>query len=240
MNIEFLDDRKRRVLEIIIEDYINSAEPIGSSAVVKKHRVDASPATIRFDMADLEKKGYIRKPHTSAGRVPSDKGYRFFVDNLMQNPELPQRTVRSIKDKLESIERLEEEILNETVELLSFLCDNASVAVSCGKRKSLHAGGISKMLKQPEFSSPQKVCSVVETIENHPLITEILDDYVGEDPSPIRIGTENNCKALRECSVIAKKFGDSGILCVIGPTRMHYEKVSSALDLFSRLLTEML
>ncbi|MEK7376064.1 MAG: hypothetical protein AABZ57_02690 [Candidatus Margulisiibacteriota bacterium] len=240
MILEFLDDRKKKVLEIIIEDYINLAEPIASSAVVKKHHVDASPATIRFDMADLEKKGYIKKPHTSAGRIPSDKGYRFFVDNLMQNPRISQKTVKSIKEKFDSIENLEEEILSETVELLSFLCGNASIVVSQGKRKSLHSGGISKMLRQPEFFSSEKSCSVIETIENHPLLTDILDDYTAENDVPIHIGAENEHKALKECSVIARQFGDGGILCVIGPTRMHYEKVSSALDFFSRLLTEML
>ena len=239
MILEFLDDRKKKVLEIIVEDYITSAEPIGSSAVVKRHHVDASPATIRFDMADLERKGYIKKPHTSAGRIPSDKGYRFFVDNLMDNPQIPQKTIRSIKEKFEKIDKLEEEILSETVELLSFLCDNASIAVPQGKRKSIHSGGISKMLRQPEFSSSEKCCSVIETIENHPLLTEILDDYVAENNLPIHIGSENENKALKECSVVARQFGDGGIICVIGPTRMHYERVSSALDYFSRLLTEM-
>ena len=96
------------------------------------------------------------------------------------------------------------------------------------------------MLRQPEFFSSEKSCSVIETIENHPLLTEILDDYVISSDVPIHIGTENEYKALRQCSVVAKKFGDSGIICVIGPTRMHYEKVSSALDFFSKLLTELL
>ena len=70
MDSNLLEDRKKKVLQIIIEDYVNSAEPVGSKTVTEKHHLEASPATIRFDMADLEKKGYIKKPHTSAGRIP--------------------------------------------------------------------------------------------------------------------------------------------------------------------------
>src|SRR5262245_66164205 len=77
-----LDDRKLAVLRAIVEDYVSTNEPVGSKNLVDRHNLDVSPATIRNDMAVLEEQGFIVQPHTSAGRVPTDKGYRLFVDRL--------------------------------------------------------------------------------------------------------------------------------------------------------------
>ena len=77
-----LDDRKLAVLRAIIEDYVSTTEPVGSKTLVDRHNLDVSPATIRNDMAVLEEQGYIAQPHTSAGRIPTDKGYRLFVDRM--------------------------------------------------------------------------------------------------------------------------------------------------------------
>ena len=82
-----MDQRKRRVLNAIIEDYIANAEPVGSRAVAKKYGLGVSPATIRNEMSDLEEEGYIEQPHTSAGRIPSSKGYRFYVDHMMERQQ---------------------------------------------------------------------------------------------------------------------------------------------------------
>ena len=105
-----LDDRKRRILKAIIDDYINTAEPVGSRSVARKHEIGLSSATIRNEMADLEEMGLLEQPHTSAGRVPSDKGYRIYVDQLMTTRELSVNEVESIKDalkfKLNELEQL--------------------------------------------------------------------------------------------------------------------------------------
>ena len=91
-----LDDRKLEVLRAIVEDYVATQEPVGSKALVDRHHLDVSPATIRNDMAVLEEEGYIAQPHTSAGRIPTDKGYRLFVDRLSTvKPLSPPRSVRS-------------------------------------------------------------------------------------------------------------------------------------------------
>jgi heat-inducible transcriptional repressor len=85
---EGLGDRNRRILEAIIEEYIDSAEPVGSRTVARRHPLGLSPASVRNVMADLEEMGYLHSPHTSAGRVPTDKGYRFYVDSLLQVRQL--------------------------------------------------------------------------------------------------------------------------------------------------------
>src|SRR5881392_126190 len=96
-----LDDRKLDVLRAIIEDYVSTNEPVGSKTLVERHQLGVSPATVRNDMATLEDEGYITQPHTSAGRVPTDKGYRLFVDRLSSvKPLTPaeQRAIHSFLD----------------------------------------------------------------------------------------------------------------------------------------------
>ena len=95
-----LDNRKKRILQAIIEEYINTAEPVSSGSIVKKYGLDLSSATIRNEMADLEKVGYIEKTHTSSGRIPSDKGYRLYVDELLNDKNINLAEIKYIQSKL--------------------------------------------------------------------------------------------------------------------------------------------
>ena len=97
---EELDKRKKRVLQAIIEEYIDTAEPVSSGNLVKE--LDCSSATIRNEMAELEKIGYLEKPHTSAGRIPSQKGYRYYVDELLREDKLSKKEMEIIKERLET------------------------------------------------------------------------------------------------------------------------------------------
>ncbi len=95
-----MDERKKQILNAIIKDYIANGEPVGSRAVAKKYGLGVSSATIRNEMSDLEELGYIEQPHTSAGRVPSDKGYHYYVDYLMQKEQISQEDVYLIREGL--------------------------------------------------------------------------------------------------------------------------------------------
>ena len=97
-----LDDRKKRVLQAIVEEYINTAEPVSSNALTNHYGLDCSSATIRNEMADLEKKGYLDKTHTSSGRIPSEKGYRYYVDELLKDDNISLEEVKYISEKLET------------------------------------------------------------------------------------------------------------------------------------------
>ena len=97
-----LDDRKKKVLQAIVEEYINTAEPVSSNALTTNHGLDCSSATIRNEMADLEKAGYLDKTHTSSGRVPSEKGYRYYVDEVLKDDDISLEEIKYISDKLET------------------------------------------------------------------------------------------------------------------------------------------
>jgi heat-inducible transcriptional repressor len=115
-----LDDRKLAVLRAIVQDYVSTMEPVGSKALVDRHGLDVSPATIRNDMAVLEEQGYISQPHTSAGRIPTDKGYRLFVDRLAGIKPLSAAERRAIETFLAGAYDLDD-IVRRTVRLLAQL-----------------------------------------------------------------------------------------------------------------------
>ena len=91
-----LDERKKRVLQVIVEEYIKTAEPVSSNAIMNLEGLEYSSATIRNEMAELEKMGYLEKPHTSAGRIPSAKGYRYYVDELLQEDKITLEEIKTI------------------------------------------------------------------------------------------------------------------------------------------------
>lgn len=121
-----LDDRKLEVLRAIVEDYVATREPVGSRALVERHKLNVSPATVRNDMAVLEEEGYIRQPHTSAGRVPTDRGYRLFVDRLSKIKPLSAAERRAIERFMVGAVDLDD-VVHRTVRLLAQLTRQVAV-----------------------------------------------------------------------------------------------------------------
>src|SRR5881227_3362857 len=120
------EDRKLAVLRAIVEDYVATQEPVGSKTLVERHSLGVSPATIRNDMASLEEDGYIAQPHTSAGRVPTDKGYRMFVDRLTQVKPLSVAEKKAIQSLLDGAVDLDD-VVDRTVRLLAQLTRQVAV-----------------------------------------------------------------------------------------------------------------
>lgn len=114
-----LDDRKLRVLSAIVQDYVQTAEPVSSRTIVKKYKLGVSPATVRNEMSDLEELGYLEQPHTSAGRVPSDKGYRLYVDKLMKAHKLSDEELRLIRERFRKRAEQVESLMQTTARVLS-------------------------------------------------------------------------------------------------------------------------
>lgn len=124
-----LDNRKKKVLQAIVEEYIETAEPVSSKALVDKQKIDFSSATIRNDMAELEKIGLLEKPHTSAGRVPSAKGYRYYVDELINYNSISRQEIKYIQNQLESKVNQIEDLTKITTSTLSEITHYTSVGI---------------------------------------------------------------------------------------------------------------
>ena len=131
-----LDDRKRRILQAIVEDFVSTGEPVGSRTVAKKYDMGMSAATIRNDMADLEEMGLLQQPHTSSGRVPSDLGYRTYVDKIMKIQVLSEDEISKMREKLEiSINEINQ-LIKQVSTVLSQLTNYTAVAISSQLEKS--------------------------------------------------------------------------------------------------------
>jgi len=124
-----LDDRKATILRAVVEEYIHSAQPVGSGHVASAPGIEVSPATVRNDMAVLEQEGYLVQPHTSAGRIPTDKGYRYFVDALVGRASLNPTSAQQVRSFFNTAHGEIEQMLADTARLLSGLTDTAAVVV---------------------------------------------------------------------------------------------------------------
>ncbi|MBQ3863275.1 MAG: heat-inducible transcription repressor HrcA, partial [Schwartzia sp.] len=125
-----MDERKQRILQAIVQDYIESAEPVGSRTIARRHDLGVSPATIRNEMADLEMLGYLEHIHTSSGRIPSSKGYRFYVDDLLPSKPLDEEE-KALIDKwyMERVRRIDE-VFQETARIISHVTKNVSLVLA--------------------------------------------------------------------------------------------------------------
>lgn len=133
----FLDDRKRRILRAIIDDYIDTAEPIGSRTIARKHELGLSSATIRNEMADLEEMGFLAQPHTSAGRVPSDRGYRLYVDELMKARDLTTEEIEVIRNAMEMRINELSQLIRQASAVMSRFTKYTSMAMTPQMKKSV-------------------------------------------------------------------------------------------------------
>lgn len=124
-----LDDRKKRVLQAIVEEYINTAEPVSSSSISNKYDLNCSSATIRNEMADLDKSGYLEKVHTSSGRIPSAKGYRYYVDELLKDDNISLEEVKYISNKLETKVHEIEDLTKITANTISEITHYTTVTI---------------------------------------------------------------------------------------------------------------
>jgi heat-inducible transcriptional repressor len=125
-----LDDRKKSILKVVTDDYIASAEPVGSRTIARRYNLGLSPATIRNEMADLEESGYLEQPHTSAGRIPSETGYRYYVDALVSLQRLSQQDIEGIYKEMESYHQEIEAIIHQTSKILVQMTKYPSVVLS--------------------------------------------------------------------------------------------------------------
>ncbi len=225
-------ERKKYILEAIVDDFVHTAEPVGSFTITRHYLKDVSPATVRNEMHDLEQTGYITHPHTSSGRIPTDAGYRYYVDNIMETKNISGHEIALIKSGIKKIGRGVEEIIKGTLKVVSSLLNYAAVFVPFGKQR-IASTSISAVLKQHEFQSIDLARHFVETIEREELVARVLEEYSKINPLTIRIGHENRVKDFRDFSVVVASHNlrgiDPGAVGIIGPTRMDYTRVTSVL-----------
>lgn len=236
-----LTSRQEKILAQIIEEYAETAAPVGSMMMAKIF--DVSPATVRAEMARLEAMGLIAQPHTSAGRVPTDAGYRYYVNRMSENASafkdeiLENRSVHVLEKRVNSQSRADAAIRG-TVDSLVELTGNLGLATIDGQ---LYLSGMSQLFMQPEFMDYRKVQAVAKLLDN---LEPWLREAAPGEPLNIFIGHENPIGKNSEVSLIISKFvspySDRSYIGVLGPTRQNYFKVMSLVKYAGRMLEETL
>ena len=222
-----MTDRQRQILNAIVEQYAEVASPVGSNLLAKAFKV--SSATIRAEMAELERLGYISQPHTSAGRIPTDKGYRLYVNGIsdLKEDTEPQsiterRGERAIAARVSQAGVPERKIRN-AVDTLVELTHNLGLA-TIGNQ--LYMSGLSNLFGQPEFINGMQVRQVALLLDN---LEPWLREAALNEPLSVYIGHENPIGRSAGCSLIVSRFrgpfSDRSYIGVLGPTRQSYRDV---------------
>ncbi|HLC91651.1 MAG TPA: transcriptional regulator [Candidatus Saccharimonadales bacterium] len=232
-----LTDRQRKILQAIVEQYAEVASPVGSSLLSKAFKV--SSATIRAEMAELERDGYIAQPHTSAGRIPTDKGYRFYVNNLIDSKEIvpERRAERALSARVHS-GGVPDYTIRSTVDTLVELTHNLGLA-TIGDQ--LYMSGLSNLFGQPEFMQTAQVQEVARLLDN---LEPWLQEVAPNEPLSVYIGSENPIGRSAGCSLIISKFrspySDNSYIGTLGPTRQSYRDVMKLVQRAGKTLEEVL
>lgn len=235
-----LSDRRQKILAALIEEYVARALPVGSRTLAEHYGFDVSPATIRNDLSALEDDGLISQPHTSAGRIPTDTGYRAFVDSLVSSGAIDQdeETLKSLNQLRQTAKELDD-LLDTTSQMLARFTDCLSI-VAPSQQNQLKQIGITSLMRQPEFEHSASLMPIMQILEDSTTLFHVLDTTVHDSADPqVKIGKENEDADLSGVSVIACRYGlgdDGGIVAIIGPTRMNYTRAIAAVRLASRTL----
>src|SRR5665213_2278558 len=219
-----MTERQKQILSAIVEQYAEVASPVGSNLLAKAFNV--SSATIRAEMAELEHLGFIMQPHTSAGRVPTDKGYRLYVNNLIESSHDTQpaerRTERALATRVQ-MGGVPEHTIRSAVDTLVELTQNLAVA-TIGNQ--LYMSGLSNLFGHPEFINGLQVQQVASLLDN---LEPWLREAAPNEPLSVYIGQENPIGRSAGCSLIISRFrspySDQSYVGVLGPTRQSYKDV---------------
>ena len=232
--------RQQKVLAKIVELYTRTALPVGSEVLLKKFKFPVSAATLRNDMVTLEEEGYLHQPHTSAGRIPTDWGFRFYVEEEMRDQELSREDQIELKKELLQRQAREARFARTTAKLLSHFSGNLAVSGVIDQRE-FYDFGMRELLENPEFQELDEMCRIVEVLDS---IDEKFDELLKQlenDETKIFIGAENPIKEMSRGAMMVTPYrtreGEKGILAIIGPKRMHYAKNKSLLEYVKKLLS---
>ncbi len=211
-----MDSRKSALLSQIIKQHIKTAEPIGSKFLVENGKFNVSPATLRNDMVALEKDGYIFQPHTSAGRVPTEKGYQYYLDNFLKTTDLPEKEINILN---EAVKKYCDQSVDLQVKAIARrLADLSCNTILIGfNPDNVYYTGIANLLSKPEFHEAECIYDMGLVIDH---LDKVMNQIFNEiDDVVVKIGKDNPFDD--KCSVILTKWS-RGIFGILGPMRMDY------------------
>jgi len=237
-----LKTRKDKVLEYIVTVYTELGIPVGSVTLRNFSKLDLSPATIRNIMKDLETEGLITHPHTSAGRLPTETGYRYYLDNIMKPDALVEDDKNRIISVCESSINEPEGLLEEMSRLLSDISNEVSMVLLPKAR--LVSFGWYHLFLQPEFRNISGPIRLLKAFEEKKEVLDFVEESVNSRQVKVFVGRENKCRDMSDCSIVISGYGTcdgiTGAIGLIGPTRMCYKRAVPMVDYIAREIDDFL
>lgn len=236
-HIPNLSERQIRILKAIIEEYIATAEPVGSETLDKKYSLGVSPATIRNEMVRLTDMKLLHQPHTSAGRAPTPIAMRYYVDHLMKTKDMSVAEEVAVKDKIWDYRQEIDKLLREATKELADR--TKSLAITATKDGDLYYSGTAHILDSPEFFDFELTHDLLGTLDEFDYWWKLLETHT--DPSAILLGEELGGKNLSQCGYIYTKFATphiSGAIGVVGPSRLNYTSIIPVVRYLGGLIDE--
>ena len=234
-----MSSRRLEILRAIVDEYVATQEPVGSKAIAERHELGISPATIRNEMAVLEDEGLITQPHTSAGRIPTDLGYRVFVDKLATVKPLSPAERRAIETFLDEANNLEQ-LMRRSAKLLADITKQVAVITypiigeNTGSEKMAISGTANLARSGEDLGST--LSPILEALEEQVVLMRLLDE--ANSTVHVRIGREQIETNLQTTSLVSVGYGANsaqlGAVGVLGPTRMDYAGSIAAVDAVAR------
>jgi len=236
-----LTERQKELLKAIIEKYIETAEPVGSETIEKETALGVSPATIRNEMVKLTSLGYLKQPHTSAGRIPTSVAFKFYVAELMKAKELSVKDEVAIKESLWDYRYEFDKLLRQATYALAN--QTRSMALATTQEGDIYSSGLANILDMPEFYDIDLTKSVLLLPDRFDLIKEIFFERAcGEEPINILLGDELDYEYLSPCGFVFTRFlagrRHQGVIGVVGPSRLNYPVVIPAVRYIGDLINE--
>lgn len=234
-----LTSRQIAIIRAIVEEYTQTAEPVGSVTLEQKYRLGVSPATLRNEMAVLTKKGFLNKPHASAGRIPSPLAIKLYVNELMQEKNLSVAEEVAVREKVWENRTEPDALLKEATKILSERTKSLSVAII--DENHVYHHGYANLLDFQEFFNLEVTRQVLMIIDQHARLFEIFDRGLGNDPIHLLIGDELGYETLKPVSCLYAdiQIGDKrGNIGIIGPYRQIYERNIPVLRYVANLVNQ--
>ena len=248
-----LSPRQESILNRVVDTHIQTAQPVSSHLITGLfrglYRNSYSPATIRHEMGLLEEMGYLTHPHTSAGRIPTDGGYRYYVDHSLQEERLGEGLAGNVETELEKFAAESEDFAEQASRILSNLTGEVSVSVQSSAPESRRpfrvcVQGSSRILEKPEFQDVEKVHLLLKALEEKDSLAQWLAESTSESGVSVKIGRENRPKVFHACAIVSAHYTHSGrfagTVAVFGPQRMKYARAVPIVSQMARIIARIL
>jgi heat-inducible transcriptional repressor len=237
-----LTQRQIQILRCIVEEFIETAEPVGSESLERKYSLGISPATIRNEMSSLVNLGYLKKSHSSSGRAPTSLGLKYYVRNLIKPQSLSIKDEVSTKEKVWDYRTEFDRLLKELTRELA--TRTRSMAVATTDQGHLVVTGASNLLEQPEFYDIDVTKTVLSLLDRRDYWFELIQRSLGgafEQDFHLLLGEDLGLELLEPCGFIYQHYEAGpykGVMGVVGPARQHYSEIIPLVNYFSSLIKQ--